>query len=151
MKYHTMDELDHFRFGESVVAAVRMHPGCVYLELDNVTILPDNSCNRDIREMRANGLCLKLQEGEILSFVREAYRIYDADGNLTQAEEDVQIDVKQDAGALGNMENATVFEITRQGEIYCIELDVEEYTYRIDVQAAHDIEEWDRFLNPAEM
>lgn len=151
MKYHTMDELGHFKFGEAVVAAVRIHPGCFYLELDNVTILPDNSCNRDIREMRANGLCLKLQEGEILSFVREAYRIYDADGNLIQVEEDEQIDVKQDTGALGRLENATVFEITQQGMIYRMELDVEEYTYRIDVQAAHDIEEWDRFLNPAEV
>lgn len=151
MKYHTIDELDHFRFGEAVVAAVRVHPGCFYLELDNVTILPENSCNRDIREMRANSLCLKLQEGEILSFVREAYRIYDADGNLTQAEEDEQIDVKQDTGALGRLEHATVYEISQEGEIYRIELDVEEYTYRIDVKAAHDIEEWDRFLNPAEM
>ena len=101
--------------------------------------------------MRANSLCLKLQEGEILSFVREAYRIYDADGNLTQAEEDEQIDVKQDTGALGRLEHATVYEISQEGEIYRIELDVEEYTYRIDVKAAHDIEEWDRFLNPAEM
>lgn len=151
MKYHTMDELDHFRFGEAVVTAIRMHPSSLYLELDNVTILPDNSCNRDIREMRANGLRLKLQEGEILSFVREAYRIYDADGNLTQMEADEQIDVKEDTIALGRMENATVYEISQEGEIYRIELDAEEYTYRIDVKAVHDIEEWDRFLNPAEM
>lgn len=150
MKYYTVDELEHFRFGEAVVAAIRMHPGSFCLELDNVTILPENSCNRDIREMRANALCLKLQESEVLSLVREAYRVYDADGNLMQTEEEEKLDWSRD-GMLGRLEQAVVYAITRQDGGYLIELDVEEYTYRIDVRAAYDVEEWDRFLNPAEL
>lgn len=150
MRYHTIDELGHFSFRDAVVADMRIHPGCFYLEMDQVTIKPDNSCNRDIREMRTNGLCLKLQDGEVLSFVREAYRVYDADGNLTQTEEDEEIDVKNGADVLQSMENAVVYEIICQDGIYHIELDVEEYTYCIDVKASHDIEEWDRFLNPEE-
>ncbi len=150
MRYHTTDELGHFHFQDAVVAEVRLHPGCFCLELDQVIIMPDNSCNRDIREMRTNGLCLKLQDGVVLSFVREAYRVYDADGNLTHAEEDGPIDVDQDGSALKRMENATVYGITCQDGIYHIELDREEYTYHIDVKALHDVEEWDRFLNPEE-
>ncbi|MDE6853370.1 MAG: subtilin biosynthesis sensor protein SpaK [Lachnospiraceae bacterium] len=147
MRYHTTDELGHFNFQDAVVAAMRIHPGCFYLELDQVTITPDNSCNRDIRNMRTNGLCLRLQDGEILSFVREAYRVYDADGNLTQTEEDEPIDVRKEENALQRMENATVYEIVCRDGIYHIELDVEEYTYHIAVKASHDVEEWDRFLN----
>ena len=130
MRYHTTDELGHFSFQDAVVADMRIHPGCFYLELDQVTITPDNSCNRDIRNMRTNGLCLKLQDGELISFVRESYRVYDADGNLTRTEEDEPIDVEKDENALQRMENAIVYEIVCREGIYHIELDVEEYTWR---------------------
>lgn len=147
MRYHTTDELGHFNFRDAVVADMRIHPGCFYLELDQVTITADNSCNRDIRNMRTNGLYLKLQDGELISFVREAYRVYDADGNLTQTEDDEPIDVGKDGTVLQQMQNATIYEIVRKDEIYHIELDVEEYTYHIAVKASHDVEEWDRFMN----
>ena len=45
-------------------------------------ILPENSCNRDIREMRANDLVLKIEEPVIRSLVREGYKVYDANGIL---------------------------------------------------------------------
>lgn len=147
MRYHTRNELEHFNFQDAVVADMRIHPGCFYLELDQVTITAENSCNRDIRNMRTNGLCLKLQDGELVSFVREAYRVYDADGNLTQTEEDESIDVGKDGAVLQQMQNATVYEIVQTDGIYHIELDVEEYTYHIAVKASNDVEEWDRFLN----
>lgn len=147
MRFHTTDELGHFNFQDAVVADMRIHPGCFYMELDQVTIMPDNSCNRDIRNMRTNGLCLRLQDGEIISFVREAYRVFDADGNLTRTEEDEPIDVGKDGNALQRMENARVYEIVCRDGVYHIELDVEEYTYHIAVKASHDVEEWDRFLN----
>lgn len=51
---------------------------------DNVTILPANSCNRDIREMRANELVLKISEPKIEALVEEGYKVYDANGNLKQ-------------------------------------------------------------------
>ena len=44
------------------------------MTLSNVTILPENSCNRDIREMRANDLVLKIEEPVIRSLVREGYK-----------------------------------------------------------------------------
>lgn len=147
MRYHTKNELEHFGYRDAVLASIRLHPGSLYLEMDNVTIHPDNSCNRDVRPMRANGLCLRLQAGEILSFVREAYRVYDADGNLTTTQEDQEIAPDLYADAFRELENATMYEITREDGIYRIELDVEEYTYRMDVRASGDEEEWDRFLN----
>ena len=44
---------------------------------DNVTILPANSCNRDIREMRANELVLQISEPKIEALVEEGYKVYD--------------------------------------------------------------------------
>ena len=82
MKYTTTDELEHFSFTEAYIADVQVTGGFFHMTLSNVTILPENSCNRDIREMRANDLVLKIEEPVIRSLVREGYKVYDANGIL---------------------------------------------------------------------
>ena len=52
MRYTTTDELEHFSFAEAYIADVQVTGGFFHMTLSNVTILPENSCNRDIREMR---------------------------------------------------------------------------------------------------
>ena len=69
MKYHTDNELQNFRFEGAYIAETCAVNGIFEMILDNVTILPQNSCNRDIREMRANELKLKIREPEITAFV----------------------------------------------------------------------------------
>ena len=49
MNYKTIDELNNFDFSESVISEVETMNGTFHLWLDNVTILPECSCNRDIR------------------------------------------------------------------------------------------------------
>ena len=73
MKYTTTDELEHFSLRKPTLptaAGRRIFP----YDALNVTILPENSCNRDIREMRANNLVLKIEEPVIRSLVREDTR-----------------------------------------------------------------------------
>ena len=62
MRYTTTDELEHFSFAEAYIADVQLAGGFFHMTLSNVTILPENSCNRDIREMRANDLVLKIED-----------------------------------------------------------------------------------------
>ena len=62
MRYTRTDELEHFSFAEAYIADVQLAGGFFHMTLSNVTILPENSCNRDIREMRANDLVLKIEE-----------------------------------------------------------------------------------------
>ena len=42
--------------------------------------------------MRTNGLILKLSDANIISFIREGFKTYDADGNLknTTADEEIE-------------------------------------------------------------
>ena len=119
MKYYTENELQNFRFEGAYIAETCAVNGIFEMILDNVTILPQNSCNRDIREMRANELKLKIREPEITAFVEEGYKVYDADGNLKEKKEDIlellsqkQIEVLITLGA-GDIDNY-VPEITKQ-------------------------------------
>ena len=56
MKYSTGNEWEHFGFAEAYISDIQKINGYFVMTLDNVTIEPENSQNRDIRLMRANGL-----------------------------------------------------------------------------------------------
>ena len=80
MNFRTVDEFENFDFNEAHIGGIEVKSGHVFLYLDNVMISAKNSCNRDIREMRTNDLVLKLQDGQITSFVKEGVKVYNADG-----------------------------------------------------------------------
>ena len=104
MKYYTENELQNFRFEGAYIAETCAVNGIFEMILDNVTILPQNSCNRDIREMRANELKLKIREPEITAFVEEGYKVYDADGNLKEKKEALELAQKENQTALKDVE-----------------------------------------------
>ena len=81
-KYNTTNELNHFDFAEAVIGDIQMTNDMFRAVIDNVKILPENTCNRDIRTMRTNELMLRLDSAQIVCLVMEGYREYDADGNL---------------------------------------------------------------------
>lgn len=84
MGYRTVDEWGSFEFQNADVEAIRKERGHWYLELGYVTILPDNSCNRDIRKMGTNELTLQLQHVQVDEILEEGFKLYDADGNFTK-------------------------------------------------------------------
>ena len=47
-KYSTINEVNHFEFGEAVVGDIQLTERMFHLVLDNVKICPENSCNRDM-------------------------------------------------------------------------------------------------------
>lgn len=148
MKYTTTNEFDHFDFLEAHVNDIMFANGVFKIGLDDVKILPENSCNRDIRKMRTNGLILSLSDAEILSFVEEGYRIYDADGNLKKTEDDVPVDEQEYKTVFEYFTDAYAYNIEKKDDEYTFVIDgTNERTYSIIVKASGDAQEWDKFLN----
>lgn len=152
MRYQTKDELSHFNFADVYIADIQVSSGFFHLLLDNVTILPDNSCNRDIREMRANQLLLKIEAGVITSLIQEGYKVYDANGNLKETLEDTVIPEQERLAVTKTLVDGMVYslEYSKEDEDgqYRFTIDAaDERTYQLIVAGRHDTEEWDRFLN----
>ena len=147
MKYHTDNELQNFRFEGAYIAETCSVKGIFEMILDNVTIFPQNSCNRDIREMRANELKLKIREPEIMAFVEEGYKVYDADGNLKEKKEDILIAPEDQAAKLKELEGCEIYSIEQEKGVYTVSIDTEDHTFMIKVSGSADAEEWDRFLS----
>ena len=147
MKYRTTNELHHFLFAEAHIAEARTTPDSFSMILDNVTILPENSKNRDIRQMRANQLHFTICDASICSFVEEGYRIYDANGNLKEQIADRALLPEEYGAALAALSDCTLYSIERRKGRYEISIDGEDHTFLLAVSGNGDVQEWERFLS----
>ena len=145
MKYTTRNEFCNFEFSEVHIDDVKIQNGVFQMIL--VKILPENSTNRDIRKMRANGLVLTIEDAQINSFVEEGYKTYDADGNLLREDPDIELDEQQYRDIYEFFIDSYAYLIAQNEDEYTFVIDgTNERTYTIIVQGSGDVEEWDKFL-----
>ena len=151
MGFFTENEVETFDFGEAHIGELRFGLGSFCMLLDNVKILESNSCNRDVRTMRTNGLTFRIAEAQILSVIEEGYRIYNADGILQREVADRTVEPEEYAKLCELLEGAVIYELKKEDGIYRISIDGEEHAYTFLVKGSGDSEEWNRFMNLAEM
>lgn len=148
MSYRTENEFTHFKFSDVHVSDIMMSFGTFKICLDNVIIKSENSCNRDIRDMRTNGLVLKLEDADIISFVKEGFKTYDADGNLKSTTPDEEIEEPDYIETFNNFLDGYAFLIEKENQNYTFVFDgTDERTYTMIISASKDVCEWERFMN----
>jgi len=151
MGFRVTDELSHFGYEGAVITEIKYMLGNFYLDLANVIIKPENSVNRDIRDMRTNGYTLKINDATILTIVEEGYNVYNANGELSHRVEDEIIDPARWYEYMADMNECVIHSIEKEENVYTIELDTEDHTFEIKVRGESDEESWDRFLSTAQM
>ena len=152
MKYNTVNEYDHFEFDDVHISDFESHGIIFNIVLDDVKILPENSCNRDIRKMRTNELVFSIENASIVTLIVEGYKIYNADGVLMSEDEDKVLDESSYKEVFDCMPDGYAFSITKEPcddkFKYTFVLDgTNEKTYTLIVEGTADRQEWDRFMN----
>ncbi len=147
MSFKTTNELGHFDFNEAVIFEIRQSLDSLSIVLDNVKILPENSCNRDIRTMRTNQLTLTLLNGKISELVDEGYQLYDINMKPYKSVPDRMIEPDQYEEAFKELTDCTIHSIERTDQGYLVSIDTFDHTWRISADADSDTEEWNRFMN----
>ncbi len=150
MKYQTTNEWNHFGFQEAYISEIQKVNGGFQFTLDNVTIEPDNSKNRDIRQMRANELYVTIQEAEIERLVEEGYKVYNANGQLMEQYEDRDIAPENYNEILKSLTDgeSCIYALEKKDDVYIFTIDASsERTYVLYMKGTRDIEQWNRFLN----
>ena len=148
MKYKTFDEFKNFNFAYTHINDVEASLSTFKLGLDNVIIRSENSKNKDIRDMRTNGLILSLKNASIVDFVREGFKTYDADGNYLSDTEDEKVEEDEYKDVFDQFIDASVYLIDKNDDTYNFIIDAnDERTYVITVTAESDVCEWDKFMN----
>lgn len=151
MGFFTENEVNTFDFGEAHIAELRFGLGSFYMLLDNVKILENNSRNRDVRTMRTNGLSFRVMEPQIVAVTEEGCKIYNADGVLQQEVPDRVVSPEEYASLCKELEDAVIYKSEKTGDTYRIFIDSEEHEYVLEVKGSGDSEEWERFMNLAEI
>ncbi len=151
MKFHTENETETFDFHEAYVEELRFGAGVFYMLLDNVKILETNSCNRDVRTMRTNGLELRIRDAQVNSVIEEGYKVYNADGALQRDVPDRVVAPEEYGAFMKAQQGACIFELKKDGENYVFAIDGEEHAYTIQVKGSGDDEDWNRFMNQEEI
>lgn len=149
MKYVTINEWEHFGFLEAYISDIQKIGDCFQMVLDNVKIAPENSKNRDIRQMRANALCLRIQDAELLSLTEEGYKVYNANGQLMDqfADREVPLECCNDRLRSFTDGECCLYSLEKTGDVYTFLIDASDgHTYILRVKGTRDTEEWDRFL-----
>ncbi len=150
MKYQTTNEWNHFGFQEAYISEIQKVNGGFQFTLDNVTIEPDNSKNRDIRQMRANELYVTIQDAEIERLVEEGYKVYNANGQLMEQYEDRDIASENYNEILKSLTDgeSCIYALEKKDDVYIFTIDASsERTYVLYMKGTRDIEQWNRFLN----
>ena len=146
MNYSTSNELAHFVFTDAVIGEIESTKAVFNVYMDNVTILPENSCNRDIRTMRANEFTLKILTPTLEEVMKEGFKKYNADGVLTEIVDDVVVAPEEYKEIFEVMRGATIYSIENRDGRYIFSVDADDGCYVITVSGSADREEWDRFL-----
>lgn len=148
MSYRTTNEFHHFEFFETHIGNLWVMDGVFHIVLDNVKILPENSCNRDIRKMRCNELELRIENPRILRVVREGYTLCDANGRMKEQIADEILTPEQYPKVWEVFLDAEVYSAEKQEQNYCFVVDAsDERTYSLLIEGSGDAEQWERFLN----
>ncbi len=150
MKYQTTNEWNHFGFQEAYISEIQKVNGGFQFTLDNVTIEPDNSKNRDIRQMRANELYVTIQDAEIERLVEEGYKVYNTNGQLMEQYEDRDIASENYNEILKSLTDgeSCIYALEKKDDVYIFTIDASsERTYVLYMKGTRDIEQWNRFLN----
>ena len=106
--------------------------------LDNVKILEKNSCNRDVRVMRTNGLTFRIADPQIVAVIEEGYKIYNADGVLQQEVPDRAVEAEEYAKLCKDLEDAMIYKLEKKGDSYRISIDGEEHGEKINWYDSYD-------------
>jgi hypothetical protein len=148
MSFQTTNEFDHFEFEETHIGNIQVLDGVFHVLLDNVKILPENTCNRDIRKMRCNEMEFRVENPQIVEVCREGYTLYDANDNPKETVPDEVLEPQVYTEAWAVFLDADVYSITRQEQVYTFVIDAtDERTYTVRVRGTADVESWERFLN----
>ncbi len=145
--YHTTNELNHFDFEEAIFDELEFSSDGIRIFMENVKILPENSCNRDIRLMRTNDMELDLVKGSFVRIVKEGYKRFNADGVLLESVEDEIIPAKEHSSVLKELIGTTIYSLEQENDTYILNLDTDDGCYVIEMTAIRNEENWERFLN----
>ncbi len=165
MKYHSVNELDHFSFRDAQVFLLEERDNRILLEVEALIVKGNNSQNTRFYDSYADTAQINLVEGRILSAVKEGFHYYNADGVLQKEVPDQPLEEKEIQELLKGCKGAFLFEVNKKADteggqaVYSLGLEFGEDSdgamtmgdsFWIDVTCISAEVDWEHYMNRVE-
>lgn len=164
MKFHSVNETEHFSFRDSQVFLFEKREQRILLEVEALIVKGTNSQNSRFYDSYADTTQINMVDGHILSAVKEGFRYYNADGVLQKEVPDELLSEEELDQLLANCKGAFLFamdkkSVTDQETIYSIGLEFGDDSdgtltmgdsYWIEVGCSSVEMDWERYMNRVE-
>lgn len=161
MRFQSINEIEKFSFEDCEIQKFEVQEKQIYMELEALIVRPQNSQNTNYTESYAGTTYVRLQEGRLLSVVKEGYRYYDANDCLISEVPDEMLSAAEIEKMIKRLKGALLFVMEKQKEengvcTYSMRLEFpnqEEYddtvteSYELIVEFKQAIFEWDFYMN----
>lgn len=161
MRFQSINEIEKFSFEDCEIQKFEVQEKQIYMELEALIVRPQNSQNTNYTESYAGTTYVRLQEGRLLSVVKEGYRYYDANDCLISEVPDEVLSAAKTEKLIKRLKGALLFDMEKQKEengvcTYSMRLEFpnqEEYddtvteSYELIVEFTQAIFEWDFYMN----
>lgn len=161
MRFQSINEIEKFSFEDCEIQKFEVQEKQIYMELEALIVRPQNSQNTNYTESYAGTTYVRLQEGRLLSVVKEGYRYYDANDCLISEVPDEMLSAAEIEKMIKRLKGALLFDMEKQKEengvcTYSMRLEFpnqEEYddtvteSYELIVEFKQAIFEWDFYMN----
>ncbi len=114
MKFHSVNEPEHFSFRDAQVFLFEERDHRILLEVEALIVKGTNSQNTRFYDSYADTVQINLTEGKIISAVKEGFRYYNADGVLQREVPDEPLSEEQIGKLLKSCSGAYLFAVERK-------------------------------------
>lgn len=161
MRFQSINEIEKFSFDDCEIQKFEVQENQIYMELEALIVRPQNSQNTNYTESYAGTTYVRLQEGRLVSVVKEGYRYYDANDCLISEVPDEMLSAAEIEKMIKRLKGALLFVMEKKKEengvcTYSMRLEFpnqEEYddtvteSYELIVEFKQAIFEWDFYMN----
>ena len=159
MKYVSVNEIDKFRYDDSVIAELTVDSKSINVELEALIVCKSNSQNSNYTESYAGTTVARFAGGTILGAIKDGFRYYNADGVLQKEVPDEKLDEKETEELIKRCPGAFLSGIEKteekDGLIYETldreDIDETENTmadsYQIMIEYEKAVFEWEHYMN----
>lgn len=161
MGFQSIDELQQFSFEDCQIDSISIQADGIYLEVEALIVLPNNSQNTNYTASYADVTQIRLQGGKLLKGWLAGYKYYDANDNLLDEVPDKLLEASEIEQICKQISGAYLYSLdcidkSADGHnIYAMGIefaDEEEYStdsvnYRFEITFDKAIVNWERYLN----
>lgn len=162
MSFKSVDEIFNFDFQDATVSKIKFGEDNISFLLDALIVEPENSQNENYTKSYADTVKVRLENGKLISGVKDGYKRYDANDKLLEEVDDQSLDNEETKIILKSAEGVYLYAMdackeSEEGNfVYNISLEFPSKiaydtsvtnSYQVKVSFTKAVFEWDKYMN----